>query len=102
MMKQIIVLGIEENRKEMHQLMQKAGAQIFSEVPIKGFRNETQTADRANWFAGHTQAVYSELLFSFVDEAVADRILESIKAFNESKKTNYPLHGFVMPLEKFV
>lgn len=98
-MKVLIITGISEDTERIADLLKKAGIEVFSVVDAHGNRPESREELRSEWFAaaaGYTQAV---VYFSFTDDELAVKGLELIKEDNTLRQTDFPLRGFVVPVE---
>lgn len=102
-MKLIAVLGIEEYKKKINRLFAEIKIPVFSEMEVKGYQNLGAALDGdSNWFSDHSEYVYSVINFAFVPDNAADEILEKIKALNDQKAFERPLHAFQLDVEKYI
>ena len=101
-MKLLIVLGIQEYRDELCELLRTTGINVFSEVDIKGYKNEPVVSDPMNWFAGSADPDYSVMFMAFIDAPELNNTMKKILELNERDQERKPVHAFQMPVERFI
>ena len=101
-MKLFIVLGIQEFREELIDILNNADLTVFSEVEVRGFKKEGVAVDPSNWFGSSVDPDYSTMFMAFVEEEKIATVMEDIKNMNQNYEGRRPYHAFQMPVEKFV
>ena len=101
-MKLIAIFSIEELGGEVAQLFKDCQIPVFSELGVKGFKLSEGAGDAGNWFGSHSQPVYSVLNFAFVDDSLAEGLLQSIEVINAGNKNGRPIHAVQLNVEKYV
>lgn len=103
-MKLLIILSIAEFENEVRALMTKNNVPVYSETEMYGFRTEKHKPDIRSWFSQAEQGIFSTLFFSFQNEATVKKILNEVKAFNNSMndEDDNPLHAYQIAVEDFV
>lgn len=98
-MKVLIVTGLKEDAGRIAGLLKAAGIPVFSVVNAEGDSSGSPVPLMDDWFAvtaGQTDAV---VYFSFVEAGRAERALKLINEDNKERNSNFPLHGFIVPVE---
>jgi hypothetical protein len=100
-MKLLIVTAIKECRKEVARLFNENGIGIYSVTNMHGVRSDADNRMVNNWFGGEWEERYeSVMLFSFTEDAAAERTLSSISSYNHSQNSPFPIKAFILPVEK--
>lgn len=101
-MKLIIVLSLVDFRESVIKLLHDAGVKRFSTADITGYKDR-KTADGLNWFSSRLLRVKSNSLvfFSFAEEQTAEEVISQVNLLNKSTEDNFPVHAFIMDVEKF-
>ncbi|MBS1916881.1 MAG: hypothetical protein JST87_11435 [Bacteroidetes bacterium] len=100
-MKLVIATCIKEYQEKVQKIFSEAKADVFSAVDITGFKGSNAINLLEEWFAAGDEKFDSNLIFSFTDEEKAGQILSSIKDHN-TNNSNFPVRGFVIPVETHV
>ena len=72
---------------------------VYSEAPIQGFTPHKHEPDAGNWFASHTDGVFSRVVFAFVPDGTSKTIIEAIRAWNGKNSPVNPMHAFELSVE---
>ncbi len=101
-MKLIVVLSLVDFRESVIKLLHDAGVKRFSTADITGYKDR-KTADDLNWFSSRLLRVKTDSLvfFSFAEEQTAEEVISQVNLLNKSTEDNFPVHAFVMDVEKF-
>lgn len=100
-MKFLVITTIKEFEKEVAKLLHEAGIAIFSVTETVGHKDHKNNPMLDNWFS-HGEAKFDSLfIFSFTPEAQADRAMELVQQFNQKQAGAFPVHTFVLPVEKW-
>ena len=101
-MKLIAIFSIEELREEIARLLKDCQIPAFSELKVKGFKLSEVVGEAGNWFGSHSQPVYSVLNFAFVEDHLAEGLLERIRNINTGNKNGRPIHAVQLNVEEYV
>lgn len=101
-MKLIVVLSLVDFRESVIKLLHDAGVKRFSTADITGYKDR-KTADDLNWFSSRLLRVKTDSLvfFSFAEEQAAEEVVRQVNVLNRATEDNFPVHAFVMDVEKF-
>jgi hypothetical protein len=67
---------------------------------VKGFKDNSEEALEANWFAAKEQEIESILFYAFVDKERVDELFEMVKDFNAKQISKSNIHLAVLNIEK--
>lgn len=100
-MKLLIVTSLKEFKKDVSNILTKAQIPIFSFSDIIGV-NANYIPELSNdWFTSDNNHEFrSVFFFSFTDSEKAENVLEQIAAFNTLDRVEYPVKGFILPVER--
>jgi hypothetical protein len=98
-MKLLIVTLLEEHRKEVLTIFEKAGINAFSTSEIEGHKFTTGTDD---FFPAESKTKKSLLFFSFTSEEKISPFFKLVTAFNHDAVTHNPLRVVVLPVERAI
>lgn len=99
-MKLLIIVCLAEDKHDVSKLLQQAGVAVFSVTGTTGYkRNNGQPNPLDNWFGKDNTEFNSVFFFCFTNEDSANAAIEAINLRNEDKKSQFPLHGFTLPVE---
>lgn len=98
-MKLLVVLSIKEHQERVAGILQNAGVRRFSVTGITGYKKRKE---HLGWFAvdGGNAKTNSIMLFSFVEKEVADKAFREIETCNAVPENPFPVHVFVLDVEK--
>jgi hypothetical protein len=100
-MKLIAIFSIEELRKEIEKILRTVEVPVFSELDVRGFKNEIGLSG-SNWFGSGTVPTFSVLNFAFVPDDQSQRLLDHISNLNDSGKLDHRIHAVVLNIEKSI
>ena len=98
-MKLIVAMGIEEDTQLLRLIFQEHDVLIYSEAPVEGFRPRAKQTDPANWFASNSEGVFSRVVFAFVEDQIAAKLIEAVRERNTRDHLRNPLHAFQLKVE---
>jgi len=103
-MKLLVILCLEEHKKEVRKLLSNQKILMYSEVDVQGYKNETQDADIDNWFVNNKVQRFSKLFFFIQIEEKVNNMLQAVKNYNESHVgiKNYPIHAYKLNVEETI
>ncbi len=101
-MKLLIITGLQESSEDITRILQDAGISIFSTSAITGFKEKSLGNLLDHWFSSGTESYNSIFLFSFTEEEKATKALGLIKEFNSKNNSQFPVRGFLLPVEASV
>jgi nitrogen regulatory protein PII len=99
-MKLLLITAVKEFEKEIKQILKKAQVKSFSYKDVKGFKDNSEDAMEANWFATTMQETESVLFYAFVKKDKVDALFELIGAFNKEQVTQSNIHIAVLNIER--
>ena len=100
-MKLLIISSIKECQSQVADIFRETGIQVFSASEISGYKEGSPASLTHGWFGSGGDSVDSVMLFSFTENGKAQQALELIKIFNKTQETNFPLRGFILPIDQF-
>ena len=100
-MKLLIITSIKECRDTIAGIFKETGIHVFSMSEIAGFKEGSSTSLTDNWFGSGGDSYDSIMLFSFTEKGKAEKALELIKKYNEKEESDFPIRGFIVPVENF-
>lgn len=100
-MKLLIITSIKECKHVVAEIFRETGIQVFSVSEISGFRAGAPESIEQNWFGSSGDAFDSLMLFSFTEKEKAEAALKLIRVYNESEPSDFPVRGFILPVESF-
>jgi len=99
-MKLLIITSITDDKQEVSKLLQQSGIAIFSTTDTTGHKLKNGAPSPFNsWFGNKNVEVDSLMFFSFTDDDTAEDAVKQINQRNESHKSQFPIHAFVMAVE---
>lgn len=102
-MKLLIVTTLREFKKDVADILGKAQIPIFSFSDITGVKANYSPDLSDDWFTSDIDREFrSVFFFSFTDDEKAENVLEQIAVFNTLDRVEYPVRGFILPVEKAV
>ncbi|WP_420579704.1 hypothetical protein [Reichenbachiella sp.] len=101
-MKQVTILSIKDFEAELQAVLKGLEIPVFSKVNIDGYKNTRRSADLSNWFAGSIRSDFSVMYFSFVNDDVANKILDAIQVWNAEMGSQNSMHAYLLPIERSV
>ncbi|MBX7150141.1 hypothetical protein K1X84_00775 [bacterium] len=101
-MKLIAVMSIEEYAGELRKIFSEHRVPVFSETEINGYKLLPEMGEKDNWFSGKHTAVYSHIVFAFVEAQKADELLSAIQEYCKQRDCANPIRAFQLSVEKFV
>ena len=99
-MKLLLITAVREFEKDIKQLLKKAQVKSFSYKDVKGFKDNSEDALEANWFATNMQETESVLFYAFVHEEKVDGLFEMVKHFNAEQVSKSNIHIAVLSIER--
>lgn len=99
-MKLLIITSLKECQNNVAEIFRQTGIEIFSVSEISGFKEGSSTNLSYNWFGSSGDSYDSLMLFSFTEKEKAEKALELISAHNQTEKSNFPVRGFILPVEQ--
>ncbi len=99
-MKLLLITAVREFEKEIKLILKKAQVKSFSYKDVKGFKDNSEDALEANWFAANEQEMESILFYAFVNEEKVDGLFEMVNDFNAEQISKSNIHIAVLNIEK--
>lgn len=99
-MKLLLITAVREFEKDIKQILKKAQVKSFSYKDVKGFKDNTEYALEANWFATNMQENESVLFYAFIEKGNVDIVFGIVAEFNEKQKTASHIHLAMLNIEK--
>jgi len=99
-MKLLLITAIKEFEKEIKQILKKSQVKSFSYRDVKGFKDNSEDAIKANWFASNMQENESVLFYAFVQKEKVDTFFELVDIFNKAQVTKSNIHIAVLSIER--
>lgn len=99
-MKLLLITAVREFEKDIKQILKKAQVKSFSYKDVKGFKDNSEDALEANWFATNMQETESVLFYAFVEKENVDTVFSIVTEFNEKQKTASHIHLVVLNIEQ--
>jgi nitrogen regulatory protein PII len=99
-MKLLLITAIKEFEKEIKLILKKSEVKSFSYKDVKGFKDNSEDAMAANWFATNMQENESVLFYAFVKEEKVETLFELIEVFNKAQVTKSNIHVAVLNIER--
>lgn len=99
-MKLLLITAVKEFEKDIKLMLKKTGVNSFSYKEVKGFKDNSEEALEANWFAANEQEIESILFYAFVDKERVDELFEMVKDFNAKQISKSNIHLAVLNIEK--
>ncbi|HEX6915595.1 MAG TPA: hypothetical protein VF145_10165 [Chitinophagaceae bacterium] len=98
-MKMIVITSVREDLQVVTGILEQSGVPVFSVSEIIGHKSEHQDYLTHNWFGrkgGDTEAL---VFFSFTADDQAQQALHLVNEWNAAAERQFPLRGFIMPVE---
>ena len=99
-MKLLLITAVREFEKDIKQILRKAQVKSFSYKDVKGFKDNSEDALEANWFATNMQETESVLFYAFVKEDKVDGLFDMVKEFNTDQVSKSHIHVAVLSIER--
>ena len=99
-MKLLLITAVREFEKNIKQILKKAQVKSFSYKDEKGFKDNSEDALEANWFATNMQETESILFYAFVQEEKVDGLFDMVKEFNTEQVSKSNIHVAVLNIER--
>jgi hypothetical protein len=104
-MKLLLITAVREFEKDIKQILKKVQVKSFSYkdvggFDVGGFKDNSEDALEANWFATDRQEMESVLFYAFVEKGNVDTVFDLVTHFNEKEKTASHIHIAVLNIEK--
>jgi len=99
-MKLLLITAVREFEKDIKQILKKVQVKSFSYKDVKGFKDNSEDALEANWFATDRQETESVLFYAFVKEEKVDGLFEMVKEFNTEQVSKSNIHVAVLNIER--
>ena len=99
-MKLLVITSLKEYQKKVSHILDQANIAVFSVSQTIGFKEHHTPNLLDNWFSSGNEQFDSIVLFSFTDEAKAERALELVKQYNQENETGFPVHAFIVPVDQ--
>jgi nitrogen regulatory protein PII len=99
-MKLLLITAVREFEKDIKQILKKAQVKSFSYKDVKGFKDNSEDALEANWFATNMQETESVLFYAFVKEDKVDGLFDMVKEFNTDQVSKSHIHVAVLSIER--
>lgn len=102
-MKLLVVTSLKEFKKDVSNMLKKAQIPIFSFSDIIGVKANYIPELSDDWFTSDSdREFHSVFFFSFTESEKAENALKQIAVFNTLDRVEYPVRGFILPVEKSV
>jgi nitrogen regulatory protein PII len=99
-MKLLLITAVREFEKDIKLILKKAQVKSFSYKDVKGFKDNSEDALEANWFATNEQEIESILFYAFIKDEKVDRLFEMVKIFNVEQVSKSNIHVTVLNIER--
>jgi nitrogen regulatory protein PII len=99
-MKLLLITAVREFEKDIKQILKKVQVKSFSYKDVKGFKDNSEDALEANWFATNMQETESVLFYAFVQQEKVDGLFEMVAAFNTEQVSKSNIHVAVLNIER--
>ena len=99
-MKLLLISAIREFEKDIKLILKKAQVKSFSYKDVKGFKDNSEDALEANWFATNMQETESVLFYAFVKQDKVDGLFDMVAAFNTEQVSKSNIHVAVLNIER--
>lgn len=100
-MKLLVVTAVQECLNDISRIFNQAQISVFSITDTIGVKASEPVNLIDNWFASGKEKFNSAFIFSFTENENAEKVLQLINEFNTSRATDFPIRGFILPVEKF-
>ncbi|HZL09153.1 MAG TPA: hypothetical protein VFC65_04085 [Prolixibacteraceae bacterium] len=102
-MKLLIVTSLMEFKEDVSNILKKAQIPVFIFSETTGVNCGYMAELTDNWFTSDSDREFCSVSFlSFTDREKAENALEQIVEFNTSDRVEYPVRGFIIPVDKSV
>jgi hypothetical protein len=99
-MKLLLITAVKEFEKDIKLILKKSEVKSFSYRDVKGFKDNSEDAIEANWFANNRQETESILFYAFVKKEKVDALFELVEAFNKIQVSKSNIHIAVLNMER--
>lgn len=99
-MKLLLITAVREFEKDIKLILKKAQVKSFSYKDVKGFKDNSEDALEANWFASNSQENESVLFYAFMQKDKVAVLFELVNSFNVKQETVSHIHIAVLGVEK--
>ncbi|WP_420575487.1 hypothetical protein [Ekhidna sp.] len=101
-MELLIITAVQSFEKDVKKLLKENGVKVYSHMDVTGFKDLSDEAQNANWFASDSGEHRSALFYAFVEEAFVDKVLKAIEVLNSTQETSSYVHAAVLNIKKSV
>lgn len=99
-MKLVIIVAVKEFEKDIKQILKKSEVKSFSYKDVTGYKDSSEDAIEANWFATEMSENESVLFYAFVNKDKVDHLFKLADDFNDKQITLSHIHLAVLCVEK--
>lgn len=99
-MKLLLITSVKEFEKDIKLMLKKAQVKSFSYRDVNGFKDNSEDALEANWFATDRQETESVLFYAFVPKEKVTALFDLVNVFNAKQETVSHIHLAVLGVEK--
>lgn len=102
-MKLLLVTAIRECHQAVDSIFDSNGIQKYSLTDIRGVGNNEKPYHIDNWFgrsAMKDDVFDAVMMFCFTEDAIAQKTLADLKAYNEKNTPPFPLRAWILPVEE--
>ena len=99
-MKLLLITAVKEFENDIKLILKKSKVKSFSYKDVKGFKDNSEDAMEANWFASNMQENESVLFYAFVEKGNVDTVFGIVAEFNKKQKTASHIHLAMLNIEK--
>jgi len=99
-MKLLLITAVREFEKDIKLILKNTQVKSFSYKNVKGFKDNSEDALEANWFAGNVQETESVLFYVFIKEDKVDELFSMVRAFNVEQVSKSNIHIAVLNIER--
>lgn len=99
-MKIVALMCYEEFSEEARDLLKRQNLMAFSEIPIKGYKNE-QIDESENWFGYKHRLTNSHLFYTMCNDVEAEQLMNEIENCRVTKEY-LGVQAFQLNIEKFI
>lgn len=98
-MKLVMITSLKENQADISRIFKEARIDVFSASEIIGFKESNAADIFGGWFGNSAGSYDSVMLFSITEDDKALSAMQMIGEFNKSSHTEFPIRGFILPVE---
>lgn len=100
-MKLLLITAVREFEKDIKLILKKVQVKSFSYKDVKGFKDNSEDALEANWFATNMQETESVLFYAFVKEDKIDGLFDMVEEFNTEQVSKSNIHIAALNIERW-